>query len=389
VLRSFRVAGDRLEFSTLENTPTQKLAGKARAALTDWIAHNFDAIDAGTALLPTEFLAERSVSVQPHGAARLASRAFTQITPNAFEHAADYARKHGQNLCESPRPVPYLVQSRAGFMRRLDQMTCKGCHAARSLAGFHLLGEDPASTTPFNAVAIGLSPHLLAELPWRRAHLEALARAEPFTTQRPFADRGMGDGRLGDACGLDDDATFTRWTCAEGLTCKDRLGDAVGTCTSGQGNALGDAVEIGKLTQERTGQRDRVQDVRVEPCTPYAQAPAKTARSSDGFPAGMCHAPCTTYGERSGDAVCAPLPFGKGTDFDGITACLTLHDQPFDRCLADDAHPTWLKRCDRDTPCRDDYLCVRIPSASLAGGACVPPYFLFQARVDGHFVERD
>lgn len=382
VLRSFRAQGGRLELSTLENTPTQKLAASGRAALKRWIAEHFAAIDRGTALLPEPYLAERSVSVQPHGAARLASRAFTQIASGlsaaslpegAFERAA-------------------LVRSEAGLMRRLDQLTCKGCHAARSLAGFHLLGEDPADTTPFNAVAVGLSPHLLAELPWRRAFLEALARGElgdePAGAARPFADRGMGDGRLGDACGLGD-PSFASWTCADGLTCVDRLGDVVGTCGPAQGAALGDAVERGALTQERTGQRDRVRVREVEPCLPLrGGAPAKAARSGQGFPLGMCHAPCAAFGQRDGDAICGPLPFGRGTEFDGFTQCLTLHDQPFDRCLADDAHPTWLKRCDRETPCRDGYLCARIPNAGVRDGACVPPYFLFQVRVDGHFIER-
>lgn len=360
VLRSFRAEGERLVLNTLENTPTQKLAASGRAALTRWITDNAESIDTGTALLPSEFLAERSVSIQPHGAARLASKPFTQIAGIRDPHLA----------------------------RRLDQLSCKGCHATRSLAGFHLLGEDGASTTPFNAIAVGSSPHLLAELPWRRAFLEALARGERLATPRPFADRGSARGELGEACGLSDgDPAFASWTCAEGLTCKDRLGDSVGTCASAAGNALGDAIELGTLTQERTGLRDRMKDVVVEPCLPQqGGAPAKLARSSDGFPAGMCHAPCTTFGQRDGDAICGPLPFGKGTAFDGITACLTLHDQPFDRCLADDAHPTWLKRCDRTTPCRDDYLCVRIPGVPPQDGACVPPYFLFQVRVDGHAI---
>jgi hypothetical protein len=35
------------------------------------------------------------------------------------------------------------VRSAEGLLRRLDQLTCLGCHEARSIAGFHLLGEDP------------------------------------------------------------------------------------------------------------------------------------------------------------------------------------------------------------------------------------------------------
>lgn len=381
VLRSFVAQGDHLVLATLENTPTQKLAGSGRAALKRWIADNFSAIDSGTALLPEPLRAERSVSVQPHGAARLASRAFTQIATGFSEATLpEGAYEHAQ-----------LIRSRAGLMRRLDQLTCKGCHATRSLAGFHLLGEDSASTTAFNAIAVGLSPHLLAELPWRRAFLEALARGERYLVPRPFAERAPRagrQGRLGEACGLGD-ATFAGWTCGAGLTCKDRLGDDVGSCAAIGGNALGDAVELGTMTQDRSALRDTLRSVNVEPCLPLGELEPRAALSKNGFPAGMCHAPCSAFGDRTGDAICGPLPFGKGTEFDGITACLTAHAQPFDTCLADDAHPTWLKRCDRATPCRDDYLCVRIPNTSSRDGACVPPYFLFQVRVDGHFVERD
>jgi hypothetical protein len=144
-------------------------------------------------------------------------------------------------------------------------------------------------------------------------------------------------------------------------------------------------VELGRLAQNRDASRDGVKVTQLEACEPIAGAPARVARSSDGFPAGMCHAPCPRFGEASFGAVCGPVPFGEGSEFDGFTKCLAVHDQPFDRCLADDTHPTWLAACDRDRPCRDDYLCVRVPE-SAGAGACLPPYFLFQVRVDGHRV---
>jgi len=37
---------------------------------------------------------------------------------------------------------------------------------------------------------------------------------------------------------------------------------------------------------------------------------------------------------------------------------------------------------DQKTPCRDDYICAE--SFVPERGVCVPPYFLFQFRVDGH-----
>ncbi|MDD9968221.1 MAG: hypothetical protein OXR73_18425 [Myxococcales bacterium] len=32
----------------------------------------------------------------------------------------------------------------------------------------------------------------------------------------------------------------------------------------------------------------------------------------------------------------------------------------------------------------EDYLCARMPGLPSGQGACVPPYFLGQLRVDGH-----
>jgi hypothetical protein len=51
-----------------------------------------------------------------------------------------------------------------------------------------------------------------------------------------------------------------------------------------------------------------------------------------------------------------------------------------------------LKGCDANEPCRDDYICARTAAGHSASkdarerahGACIPPYFLFQLRVDGH-----
>jgi hypothetical protein len=369
VLRVFTVQDGTLLRGTLENTPTQKLHHGQRAELKQWLAAHTAAIDAGTLLLPQRFLAERTVSAQPRGIARLANRPFSQI---------------------APLPDPART-------RRLDQLSCKGCHASRSLAGFHLLGEDPTDTNPLNAIAVGSSPQLLAELPWRRAVLQALAdgaavpdpeRGDAWAAgPRPIADRGTGAGLIGEACGTGRDHTFDAWGCVAPLVCKDRHGGPLGSCAPEGPVSPGEGVELGELAQNRDASRDAVRVTQLEACQPIDGAAAEVARSSDGFPAGMCHAPCARFGEASFGAVCGPVPFGKGSQFDGFTRCLSVHDQPFDRCLADDAHPTWLASCDRVTPCRDDYLCVRVPDGAGAGaGACLPPYFLFQVRVDGHRV---
>jgi hypothetical protein len=63
-----------------------------------------------------------------------------------------------------------------------------------------------------------------------------------------------------------------------------------------------------------------------------------------------------------------------------FNGCLAAR-RPFAQCLRDNVRPARLKACGPDGPCRDDFICAR----TLTGqGACIPPYFLFQLRVDGH-----
>ncbi len=373
VLRVFHFEGDHVVVGTLENTPTQRLGGGKRNELREWLAGHLEEVDDGTLLVPERFLAERSVSVHPRGLARYANRPWSQILPHP------------------ERPLPHVsdgtltqIASQVGLMRRLDQMSCKGCHASRALAGFHVLGEDRPGTSPHNAIQVGISPHLLNDLPFRAANLSAIAEGHP-RPRRPFSDRGASTGRVGDACGLGD-PTFADWTCEEGNVCKDRHGDAVGECAPAAGPGPGDGTELGEVTRDRRGLRDRVRNLRTEECLPIDGETARAAPSGSGFPNGICVAPCERFGLVDGDRICGPVPNGQGTQFDGFTACLAQHQQSFDVCLGDDAHPTWLARCDFDEPCRDDYLCVDVPNAPEGQGACMPPYFLFQVRVDGHRV---
>ena len=62
-----------------------------------------------------------------------------------------------------------------------------------------------------------------------------------------------------------------------------------------------------------------------------------------------------------------------------FNACIA-RGEPFQTCLAEHVRPAGLRACGAGNPCRDDYVCARTPT----GGACIPPYFLFQLRVDGH-----
>jgi hypothetical protein len=365
LLRSFKPtgAGGALARARLENTPDLRRLLRDRAArerLLAWVRDpaNHGAIETGSALLPDEFLAERALSVSPRGLSRRANRPFRQLVRAADLDAAALA---GRTLIGSPEAL----------IRRLDDMSCQGCHQSRTIAGFHLLGDDGPDAAAGNALAVSLSAPLVAEKPRREALLAALAAGEPADLARPFAERPAGDtGQRGARCGLTGDPGFAAWTCAPGLSCiavDSPADDALlGVCLPERG-AVGDPCEIGALAPHADAHRDRVKRTEARACEVGV---CNTNRV--GFPGGMC-----TTG-------CGDLPDGGAC---GVIALLTPFNNclargtPFPRCLAAHVAPAGLRRCSAEEPCREDYICARTPGGE---GACIPPYFLFQLRVDGH-----
>ena len=94
--------------------------------------------------------------------------------------------------------------------------------------------------------------------------------------------------------------------------------------------------------------------------------------TSVGFPGGMCAAACGAGGP---EATCGSIALL--TPFNNCIA----RGEPFEACVRANVRPADLRRCDFTHPCRDDYVCAR---AGKDLGTCIPPYFLFQMRVDGH-----
>src|SRR5262249_36992519 len=103
-----------------------------------------------------------------------------------------------------------------------------------------------------------------------------------------------------------------------------------------------------------------------------------------GFPDGLCRTDCTDEeaGKIVGKTICGGIPSASG-----LTKCLTVDRLPFKECLATTMNPTFLRTCDAKNPCRDDYACMRVKNGPASLGACMPPYFAFQARVDGHMFD--
>jgi hypothetical protein len=356
LLRSFRPnAEGALAPDPLENTidPATFRDVERRAALAAWLDDHASAVDAGTALLPERFLAMRALSVTPRGLHRLANRPFTSALAAQAFTPRDFAA--GQH-----------VKSQAGLLRRLDQLSCQGCHEARSVAGFHLLGEDASDTPSENALAMPISPHLSADLPRRLRIAEQMLAGQEPDLSAPFAEHATNSGGYGEPCGLGNDPTFAAWTCAAELRCsaaEASAEDAVGQCLPIE-RKVGDACETGAVTAHGDRHRDRVNRATVDTCPGMV-----CNRSSVGFPGGMCTASCDSAG-----ASCGAIAV-----LDSFNACLA-RGESFLACIRGNTRPAGLRACDQQQPCRDDYVCAR----GAHGGVCLPPYFVFQLRVDGH-----
>lgn len=334
--------------SPLENQPdVRRLSRDAagRAALLDWIVEpsTLAAIETGTAVLPEALSARRASSAAPHGHARTANRPFSELVDEA-ELAARLPVLDGR------------LRTPAALLRRLDGLSCTGCHQSRSLAGFHLLGDEPADDR-VDALALGRSPHLVGDLVRRAAYAEALAHGAAPPEHRGFPERDGHDG-AGAHCGLGTDPSFETWTCADGLVCEPAGDAAIGVCGR---RGVGDACEPVTVTRRRTDRGSHAE---------LACALGTCQTNATGFPDGLCTAACGAEG-----TTCGAIP-----GLEPFNACIGRRE-PFAHCLATTSSPAALLACDEDHPCRDDYVCARAPGGE---GGCIPPYFLFQLRVDGH-----
>lgn len=424
ILRGYRREGEALREDALLDTPADDAFDAARrSALVRWIGENLGAIDDGSASIPMELLGEapvtRAVSVAPRGLSRIENRPFGRQfrAPNEAFGALFLADSDTR-----------IVRSPAGLVRRLDQMTCPGCHATRSIAGFHLVGDERDPSASFGALVSGRSQHLSEELHWRRRFLSSALRGEPFREPRPLPEHDVLDrngvpdvaapGGYGAHCGVDrNDATSRDWRCAGGLVCnKLHAEDEVGTCVYAAAEP-GEPCEITSREPEQGSVRPRLRALREVACRPSVDLPADSFESgcfpNRSFPGGMCsveerclardnHAECSEsepvphivpgriYPAVTKDA----LAIGFRVPRDAAKENCVEKDEPIERCLSrsENASRVLSRACNANRPCRDDFTCVRVISESGDGpasyGACVPPYFVFQLRVDGPRLDR-
>jgi hypothetical protein len=366
LLRSFDVTESGLSVRPLLDTPRTDLSAGDRAELAAFLRDHFADIDRGTVVVPAKFLASRALSVSPRGLARPRNRPFATL----FAADADAL------FANLPYASARLARSPRALLRRLDEASCPGCHQSRAVAGFHLLGEEREAHAT-SGLAVGYSNHLAGELPWREAFLDALAAGRAYAEPRPLAERAtLGSGTYGERCGLGD-AGFAALGCGAGLACRDELFDELGACTHAQENREGDACERSRVEVGQGAEGDHLLPEPRQACAVEGGGGRGACASArNGFPGGACTEPCDRPGEVRGEAVCLDVP---RADFE--EACFAP-GVPFEPCLRAHENRERLRACDAATPCRDDYTCARVPGAPAGTGACVPPYFLFQLRVD-------
>ncbi|ANV99718.1 hypothetical protein [Bradyrhizobium icense] len=206
-----------------------------RAWLLDPV--NLVAFDRGTALIPEKFLASGAIAPTPVG-----------FDPSDLEPEFGLVKGEGAVFSEADVVAALRkataggaklqnIRSVAGFERRLNDVTCSGCHQTRGIGGFHFPGVDWMADKPSNSTVVPASPHFFGDQVRRRDILHALRDDKPPDYSRGFASRPQLRGSTelagsnyydgwGAHCYVQgspaagDDGSFRDWTCAEGLTCQ-------------------------------------------------------------------------------------------------------------------------------------------------------------------------
>ncbi|ABD08641.1 conserved hypothetical protein [Rhodopseudomonas palustris HaA2] len=214
---------------------------------------NVVAFDRGTLIVPETYLARRAIAATPAAFTDSELRpAFGLAGPGPqaplFSDADIVAAL--QRAADSGGALQ-TVRSPAGFARRLNDITCSGCHQTQAIGGFHFPGAEWGGDQATSTVAPG-SPHFVGDQLRRRDIVMALRDGRQPDYSRGFTDRPQLRGATaldgtaemdgwGAACGLADphgtvDPSFRNWRCAAGLSCQPARGAAafpIGMCFVG------------------------------------------------------------------------------------------------------------------------------------------------------------
>jgi len=246
------------EEATLENQIDREriMADEGlRRAFKAWLLEptHFGELDRGTILIPDQFLATRAIAPTPIGFAPSASQPAFGLVQGEGDHplfsrddvvgALQKAAKRGLKLQN--------IRSVAGFERRLNDISCAGCHQTRGIGGFHFPGVDWLAAHPSNVTIVPASPHFFGDQIRRRDILVSIRDGKAVDFGRGFSERPQlrGSDELAgteyeDGWGAhcyalrpkasDNDRSYTSWTCAKGLACQVMSeGSRMGMCFVG------------------------------------------------------------------------------------------------------------------------------------------------------------
>jgi hypothetical protein len=202
---------------------------------------HFSELDRGTVLIPEKFLATGAIAPTPGGFVNSNLRpAFGFVQGD--EGAANPVFSEGDVVAALKKAAErgdglQNIRSVAGFERRLNDITCAGCHQTRGIGGFHFPGVDWMAARPDNSIVVPASPHFFGDQIRRRDILTAFRDGKRPDFSRGFSSRPQTRGSTdlagteyedgwGAHCYLqrpnaaDNDRSFKSWTCAEGLACQ-------------------------------------------------------------------------------------------------------------------------------------------------------------------------
>ena len=202
---------------------------------------HFAEFDRGTALIPEKFLAKGAIAPTPAG-----------FDPSELQPEFGLVQGEGTNAnpvfaeadvvaalrkASADGVILQNIRSVGGFERRLNDVTCSGCHQTRGIGGFHFPGVDWMAAKPSNSTVVPASPHFFGDQARRRDILAALRDGRTPDYSRGFSSRPQLRGstelagtEYGDGWGAhcyvrnpkaaDNDRSFSSWSCAEGLACQ-------------------------------------------------------------------------------------------------------------------------------------------------------------------------
>ena len=155
---------------------------------------HFSELDRGTILIPEEFLATGAIAADPGRICgrRACSRPSASCKAMARRREPIFRESDVAAALKKAAESGVTLQnirSVAGFERRLNDMTCSGCHQTRGIGGFHFPGVDWMAHKPDNSTVVPASPHFFGDRIRRRDILAALrdGRRPDFSRGSPAA----------------------------------------------------------------------------------------------------------------------------------------------------------------------------------------------------------